>query len=176
MKKIIARVLVVIFILVAIFVTVNLLAYNDYEVAEFGNSSLVLADEHLQDYGYQKGDLIIVSRANNDSVKSGDSVMYYDDKAPSTVINVGTVSEVSEDGSEFYVVNNDSKKAENSVKKERVLGSTDSIKVYSKIGSVLNVLESRTGYLLIILLPTLALFTYLIKKVVVELKEDEKKK
>lgn len=176
MKKVVERVLVVIFILIAMFVTVNLLAYNDYEVAEFGNTSFVLADEHLQDFGYKKGDLVVISRANNDIVKSGDSVMYYDDKAPSAVINVGTVSEISEDGSEFYVVNSDSKKDENSVKKDRVLGNTDSVKVYSAIGGILQVLESRAGYLLIILLPTLVLFAYLIRKVVVELKEEEKKK
>lgn len=176
MKKIIARVLVGLFVLIAIFVTVNLLAYNDYEVAEFGNTSLVLVDDHLQEFGYKKGDLLIVSRTNNDNIKTGDSIMYYDAKTISTVINVGSVSEISDDGSEFYVVNNDSKKAENSVKKDRVLGSTDSIKVYPTLGGVLGVLESRTGYLLIILLPTLAIFTYLIRKVVVELKEDEKKK
>lgn len=175
MKKIIVRVLVVIFVLIAAFVTANLFAYNDYEVAEFGKTSFVLADEHLQDFGYKKGDLLVVSRTNIDSVKSTESIVYYDDKTPTTVINVGTVSEISEDGSEFYVVNNDSEKNENSVKKDRIIGTAESVKVYPTIGGVLQVLESRVGYLLIIILPTLVLFAYLIRKVVVELKEEEKK-
>ena len=176
MGKIVARILVVIFVLIALFVTVNLLAYNDYEVAEFGNTSFVLVDDHLKEFGYDKGDLLVVSRANNDNVKNGDSVLYYDAKNISTEINVGSVSEISDDGSEFYVVNTDSKKAENSVKKDRVIGSTDSVKVVPTLGGVLEVLESRAGYLLIILLPTLVIFTYLIRKVVIEIREDEKKK
>lgn len=174
MKKVVARVLVVIFVLIAVFVTINLFAYNDYEVAEFGNTSFVLADEHLQEYGYNKGDLLVVSRSNVDNVEKAASVMYYDDKTPATVINVGAISEISEDGSELYVVNNNSEKSENSVKKDRVIGSVESVKVYPTIGGILQVLESRVGYLLIIILPTLALFAYLIRKVVVELKEEKK--
>lgn len=176
MKKVVLRVLVVIFAFVAIFVTLNLLAYNDYEVAEFGNKSFVLVDDELQKYGYKKGDLLVVSSSNKDSIKVGDSILYYDSKLINgpTVIKKGTVEEVSDNAAEFYVLNSDSEKMENSVKNDRVIGVSDSVKTYPVIGGVLSVLEARTGYLLIILLPTLVLFAYLIRKTVVEIKEEKK--
>jgi len=177
MGKIVARILVVIFVLIALFVTVNLLAYNDYEVAEFGNTSLVIVDDHLKEYGYNNGDLLIVSRSNNDKIIVGDKIIYYVGESvnSSTAINVGAVSEISDDGSQFFILKDDKNTLGDSVNKDRVLGSTDSTKVCPTLGGVLGVLESRAGYLLIILLPTVVIFAYLIRKVVVELKEDEKK-
>lgn len=167
MRKVVFRVLVVIFVFVAIFITVNLLAYNDYEVAEFGNKSFVLADKHMESFGYNKGDLLVVTRSESGSINNGDVVLYYNVNTNNVTIDQGKVEEVSDDGKHFYMNGN-------SVADEYVLGSSSSIKAYPVIGSVLSVLESRVGYLLIILMPTLALFAYLFRKIVVELKEDKK--
>ena len=169
MKKIVARVLVGIFALVAIFVTLNLLAYNDYEVAEFGSKSFVLVDKHMQEYGYNKGDLLVVARVKSSSIKNDDVIMYYNNYAEEVSIDQGKVEEVSDDGKHYYLNGN-------SVAHEYVLGTSDTVKAYPVVGGVLQVLETRTGYLLIILLPTLVLFAYLIRKIVVELKEEDKKK
>jgi len=170
MKKIVARVLVVIFVLIAIFITANILAYNDYEVAEFGNKSWILADEHMKEYGYNKGDLIIADKSTIDDLKANDEILYYDIYAPTVTINKGKIVEISDDGSQYYMDNNI-----RSAAKRNVLGSVESLKVYPKVGGVLEVLENRTGYLVIIILPTLGLFAYLIRKITVELKEDKKK-
>ena len=168
MRKTIFRVLVVIFILIAIFVTANLLAYNDYEVAEFGNKSFVLADKNMEKYGYNKGDLIITTKANNDNIKIGDAILFYNNYESKVAIEKGTVTEISSNNQQYYLDTNIS------ISKEYVLGTADSVKTVSKVGSILKVLETRVGYLLIILLPTLVLFAYLIRKIVVELKEEKK--
>ncbi|MBQ6546451.1 MAG: hypothetical protein IJL74_00440 [Bacilli bacterium] len=170
MKKIVVRVLVGIFALVAILVTINLLAYNDYEVAEFGSKSFVLVDEHMQDYGYKKGDLLVTNKNTLENVKAGDEIIYYDIYTANVTVNKGSVVEISEDGSQLYLDNN-----LRSVARRNVLGTTEGAKTYSKIGGVLQVLESRVGYLLIILLPTLGIFAYLFRKIVVELKKEDKK-
>lgn len=176
MKKIVARVLVVIFVLIAVFVTGNLLAYNDYEVAEFGDKSLVLVDNYMVKDGYKKGDLLVTTRKSNDSIKVGDSIIFYNVDRKVITIDKGSIEEISDNGEQFFVsfLNMESEKKTTSVLKENVLGTSDSVKTYPVVGSILNVLEARTGYLLIILLPTLVLFAYLIRNVVVELKEDKK--
>jgi hypothetical protein len=168
MKKIVARVLVGIFALVAIFVTLNLLAYNDYEVAEFGSKSFVLVDEHMQEYGYNKGDLLVATRVKSNAINKEDTILYYNNYAEDVTIDQGKVEEVSDDGKHYYLNGN-------SVAHEYVIGTGDTIHTYPVVGGVLQVLEARTGYLLLIILPTLALFAYLIRKIVVELKEDKKK-
>lgn len=166
--KIVCGVLVTIFVIIAIFVTINMLAFNDYEVAEFGNKSLIIANKHMEKYGYLNGDLIIATKKNNDSIKKGDSVLYYNNYESKTTIDEGRVQEVSSNGSQLYL------DSEMSVSKNNVIGKSDDVKIVSTVGKVLNVLETRLGYLFIILLPTIALFAYLIRKVTVELKEDKK--
>lgn len=167
MKKIVGRVLVVIFMLIAVFVTANILSYNDYEVAEFGNKSFVLAGKHMEKYGYKNGDLIIATKAN-DNIKNGDTIMYYNVYQKNVTIDQGKVEETSSNGKQFYLDSN------TSIAADRVLGKTSNVKTIHGIGSVLRVLESRMGYLLIILLPTIAIFAVLIIKVIAELKEEKK--
>ncbi len=169
MKKVIVRVLVVIFILIALFVTANLLAYNDYEVAEFGNKSFVLADKHMEDYGYKNGDLVITTKVDPKEIGIGDAILFYNNYESKTTIDKGVVTEVSSNNKQFYLDTNIS------VSKDYVLGKINAEKAYAHVGSVLRVLETRVGYLLIILLPTLVLFAYLIRKIAVELKEEKKK-
>lgn len=172
MKKVVCRVLVGIFACIAIFVTANLLAYNDYEVAEFGNKSFVLVDKHMVNFGYKEGQLLVITKSSSGSIKKDDIVLYYNVNATSVNTNKvnidqGKVEEVSDDGKHFYMNGN-------SIADKYVLGSSSSIKTYPVIGGVLSVLESRVGYLLIILMPTLVLFAYLFRKIVVELKEEKK--
>jgi hypothetical protein len=167
MKKIVGRVLVTIFVLVAVFVTANVLSYNDYEVAEFGKKSLVLANKHMEKYGYKNGDLIITTKAE-DNIKNGDTIIYYNVYQKNVTIDQGKVEEISSNGKQFYLDSN------TSIQADRVLGKTSNVKTIHGIGSVLKVLESRIGYLLIILLPTVAIFAVLIRKVIVELKEEKK--
>ena len=42
MKKILSNILFVIYVVIAVFVTVCLLSYNDFKVTEFGDYSLVI--------------------------------------------------------------------------------------------------------------------------------------
>lgn len=166
MRKIIVRVLVGIFAIIAVFVTVNMLSYNDYEIAEFGNKSFVLGNKHLEKYGYKKTDLIIATKTDN--IKIDDSIMYYNNYESKTTIDEGKVTEISSNGKQYYLDSN------TSVSDKYVLGTSDKVKVYPVVGGILEVLESRVGYLLIIVLPTLVLFAYLIRKITVELKEEKK--
>ena len=51
-----------------------------------------------------------------------------------------------------------------------LIGKCSDAKIYSKLGAILRVLESKFGYLLIVILPTLILFLYEIYRVIIEIK------
>ncbi len=167
MKKVVIGVLIGLFIIIAMFITISLLAYNEYGVTEFGNSSLVFADKNMEKYGYKSGDLIVATKENNDSIVKGNSILYYNNYEPKVAIEKGKVLEISSDSSQFYLDNN------NSIAKKYVIGTSDSEKVYPVIGGILKFLETKVGYLLVIILPILVLFAYLIRRVTVELKEKK---
>ena len=60
MKKALVNLIVIIYIIVAIAVTICLLSYNEYKVSEFGDKTLVIMDETNKDLPeFQKDDLII---------------------------------------------------------------------------------------------------------------------
>ena len=70
MKKIgsfIWNIIVIAWLIVAIFVTVCLLSYNDYRVIKFGNSSLLIMDSDELEPDFHEGDLLIVKR-NSDKM------------------------------------------------------------------------------------------------------------
>ena len=50
-----------------------------------------------------------------------------------------------------------------------VIGSEDNVKVYSKVGKILSILESRWGFLFLIIFPSVIAFLHEIFEVIVEL-------
>ena len=58
-----------------------------------------------------------------------------------------------------------------------MIGKTETAKKYAGLGQVLSVLESRFGFLILVILPTLILFLYELYRVIIEIKtpieEDE---
>lgn len=62
MKKIIGNIIFIIYAIIAVFVTICLLSYNEFKVTEFGETSLVLIDNEELQPNYNKGDLVIVNR------------------------------------------------------------------------------------------------------------------
>ena len=59
MKKVISNLIFIIYLIIAIFVTVCLLSYNDYKVTEFGDTSLIIVSDKKMQPDYNKGDLVI---------------------------------------------------------------------------------------------------------------------
>ena len=168
MKKIVFGIVVAAFVLFAVLITANMLSLNEYGVAEFGEKSLVISNDNMKQYGYKNSDLLVISKVANDDIKVGDTIIFYNNYEDEVSIEQSSISEISSNGKQFYLDSN------NSISYGNVLGTKKTTKVYPTVGRVLKVLETSTGYLLIIVLPTLILFTYLIRKVTVELKEEKK--
>lgn len=162
MKKNLWHVCIILYVLLSVFITLCLLMYNEYNVTEFGNKILVMVENDTTGK-FNKGDLIIVTK--NDDYEKEDNVLYYISKEKTYFINYGMIE--SE--------NNDSVIIENDViDKKEVIGTIKNATVIPIAGSILSLLESKWGYLCIIILPILIAFLYEVYSIIKELKGKTK--
>ena len=166
-KNIFIGTIAVIYFAFVICMTVLLLNYNDYGLTEFGNKTLVLLSDNISTNDFKKGDLVIAEKKELKDLKVGDNVFAYKVDAKGSVnIDYGKIGEIYE--------------TEQAVTYEN--GSTYSIdfvvgtpsKTYSKIGSYLSVIESKWGFLFIVLVTSFLIFIYEIYALVIEIKYGSK--
>ena len=74
MKELLWRMVLVVFVIIAVFVTTCTLSTNDYNVMQFGNKIWLIAGDNLE--SYSKNPLVII-KENNRNEKSNDEVFYY---------------------------------------------------------------------------------------------------
>ena len=168
--KVIGIILISIYAVVAITLTIFLLNYNKYNITEINNKSLIIVRDDELKPNFNKGDLVIVNKDANKDIKVGDKIFFYDNYKEVVSVNLGTVleKEVVTKNETTFIVDGDY-----AVSSEYVIGTSRTSKSYSKIGSILNILESRFGFLFMIIFPILILFIYEIYVVIKELKEDD---
>lgn len=169
--KILGIILVTIYSIIAITLTICLLNYNDYKVTEFGDKSLIIVKDDNLNPTYKKGDLIIVTKNSSNEVNKGDKIFFYDVIDKNTVdINIGNVIDKQNLNSKeaIYTMNGNY-----TLNQEYFIGKTSTSKVYHNIGSVLNILESRLGFLFIIIFPILIFFIYEIFMIIQEIKKPD---
>lgn len=168
--KVIGIILISIYAVVAITLTIFLLNYNKYNITEINNKSLIIVRDDELKPNFNKGDLVIVNKDTNKDIKVGDKIFFYDNYKEVVSVNLGTVleKEVVTKNETTFIVDGDY-----AVSSEYVIGTARTSKSYSKIGSILNILESRFGFLFMIIFPILILFIYEIYVVIKELKESK---
>ncbi len=160
MKKIgnlILDIIIGVWLIVAIFVTICLLSYNDFKVTSFGKNTLLIIESDEMEPDYVEGDLLIVKRNSDSKINAGDKIFYYNSAMNSNVwIYLDTVQEkepVTRDETTFVL--NDKK-----VSGEFVIGKADSAKVYHKLGTWLGIFTSRWGFMFLVIFPTLFAIIY----------------
>ncbi len=169
--KSILKVLLIIFLVlylgVEIFVTVCLLNFNDQRVAELGNKSLIILDEDLSK-DYKKGDLLVVTKNDGKDVEKGDYIFFYNPSANYEINYVEVSSEpIITNNYYTFVVGN-----EYNVYYDYFIGKD--VKKFSGVGSVLKVLESKYGFLTLIILPTMVGIVFEIYAIILEVIEIKK--
>ena len=92
MKRAIVNLIVIVYVIIAIVVTLCLLNYNDYNVTEFGNNTLILIADDSLEPEYVEGDLVIATKENLDKVEVGDKIFFYNDRD----IKLGEVNQINE--------------------------------------------------------------------------------
>ena len=170
--KILLGILVVLYAIVAIFLTVCLLNYNDYKITEFGDTSLIIVNDDKLEPTYKKGSLLVVSKENEKDIKVGDNIIFYNTYNNQVSLAVGEVmfkENITNNETTYTVSGN------YDISSEYLVGSTNDVKVYPVLGTILGILESRVGFLIFIILPITLAFLYEIYALVIEIINSNKK-
>ena len=166
--KLILSIAFAIYMVVALGLTVCLLSYNEYNITEIGNMSLIIIRDDELNPDFKKGDLVVVTKNSNNNIKIGDKVFFYNAYMNQVDVNLGKVvdkEKVNEKETTFIL--DDKLK----ISSEYIIGKTETSQVYNGVGSVLGFLESKWGFLITILLPLLLMFVYVVYEIALEIKK-----
>ena len=168
MKKTIGNLIFIIYAIIAVFVTICLLSFNEYKVSEFGDTSLVIIDNEELEPTFNKGDLVIVDKSKR--IREGDTIFFYNSSADVVEVTLATVQNIEKvnDSEYTYAIDGD-----RSISSEYVLGNAGDVTKISTVGTVLGVLESKWGFLILIVFPSLLAFIYEITVVFTEIREGK---
>ena len=160
----------VLIIIYVVLVTMFVLCKNKYGYTQFGDYSFanidLIAEKNVKDT--KKGDLLVVKNSND--IHKGDLIYYYAVLNDKYIVRSAVVTDVKEDDySALYTVSLSNTTI--NVASSRVLGKYST--VYNNLGSILSVLESRVGFLLLVLLPIMVVFIYQVYEFIIMLKYDE---
>ncbi len=162
-KNILIGVFIVAFSLFALVMTLLLLNFNKYGVTEFGSKSLVLIQEEIANKNYQKGDLVIVEKARYEVINKGDEIFTYSVSSQGKAnIEVGIVGDKVDRERAISFENGAS------FSEEYIIGKAT--KTHHKIGSYLAAIESKWGFLFIVLVPGFIIFLYELYALIIEIK------
>ena len=150
MGKKIKGILFSIYLLIALAITLLLLGYNDFKVTEIGTYSLLLITDSELAPEFNKGDLVIVNK--DDEVLTGRKAFFYDTYNERIEVRLGEVQGVERITASEKTYTFD---GERKLSGQYVLGPANTAEVIPYLGTVLSVLESKWGFLFIIVFPIL---------------------
>ena len=162
-KNIFLGILFVVYFIFVIAMTVLLLNFNDYGVTEFGDTSLIIINDEISNDNYQKGDLVIAKSKKLEKLNIGDEIFTYKiDGKGNVSLDLGKVGNIYPE--------------ENAISFEN--GSTYSVEYiagvpeekHEDIGTFLSIVESKWGFLFIVLVPSFLIFVYEVYSLIVEIK------
>lgn len=176
MKKALGSILFVLYAIIAITVTVLLLSYNDYNNSELGGYTVYIVKDDSLEPKYKQGSILLIKSTSDKNVQQGDEILLY------KVINSQeyevvdrTLKEKTQQGNHIIYAVED----EESYANEYFIGKTSDTVVLEGWGYVLNLLESKWGYLFCVVIVSLLLFLQEVFDLVMEIKylgEKKKKK
>lgn len=162
-KSFISFILGVVFFAFALCMSLLLLNYNKYGLTQFGNTTFVIVSDYITSDNYKRGDLVLVKSSKIDELELGEEIFVYRIvDTNKVVVEVGKVGQLytSEDAVAFENGDTFSSKF--------VIGTAD--EVYNDIGLYLSIIESKWGFLFIVLVPCLLIFIYEIYALIIEIK------
>ena len=169
-KSLFANILGAVFFVFALCMTVLLLSYNDYGLSEFGNKTLILMTDSIFSYAYDKGDLVVVEKRGitlgngyTDVIEVGDEIFAVRvDAYGNAYVEIGTVGKIYKDENAISFENG------STFDIKFVLG--EAVDVHPNIGGFLSIVESKWGFLFLVLVPCFLIFIYEIYSLIIEVK------
>ncbi len=172
--KFFANLLIFAYAVIAIAVTVLLLSYNEYHCSVLGGYTFVLlTDNELEENGYPEGSLVLVKETKAKNINPGDNVFLYRQISASQFeIKYAEVILKDTTRGEYdvqYVL-----EGSTVVDHEDVIGKAENVKIIPHLGTILSILESRYGYLFLIVVVSFIAFLYEIYELIMEIKYGER--
>lgn len=167
MKKKFLSLLFIIYVLIAIFTTICLLSYNRFKITEFGDKSLLMISGDEMAPTYHDGDLVIADKKSK--VITGEKAFFYmtsDRKVEIKLATVEAIKTVTNDETTYTL------EGGTEVSSQYLVGTEQGAEIIPNVGKILMVLESKWGFLFLIVMPSLILFIYQISVVISEIKND----
>ena len=175
MKKVISwglGILEALIIAYVIFLTGCLLFVNDFGHTQFGKYTLIEVDKgqaSLLD-GVEEGDLLVIK--NGEDIVKGNIIYYYSVINEQYFVKKSAVTEIKEDSfGAMYTVDVANKAETAAIPDKKVIGNY--ISVHRRLGKILTVLESKIGFLFLVLLPMMCIFIYHVYSFIVILKFEK---
>ena len=111
------------------------------------------------------GDLLIVD-INSLNINKGDYVYYYDVNDGKNIVNGGIVNIVNDSNKNdiAYTIDNN-----RTISSDDVIGTKKGSSSYEVIGGILSFLESKWGYLLVVVFPIMIAFIYEVYMIIREI-------
>ena len=168
--NIVKSIVVGLWLIVAIFVTVCLLSYNEFNVPVMGKTSLLIIDNEELEPDFKDRDLVIVKRESDKKINVGDKVFFYNgNKSTEYLINIGEVEDVES----VTAMESTFKINGQSVSGQYVIGRVNGVSKMANFGLILSLLTSKWGFIFVVILPTLFALVYEVVAIVTEVKKNK---
>ena len=173
MKRVLGTILFVIYAIIAIAVTVLLLSYNDYNNSVIGDYTVYIVKDDSLEPEYKQGSILLIKETNDRNVQVGDKIFMYKvlNSSEYEVVNTTLQGKTQQGSHTVYIVDNEERYAS-----DYFIGKVDDTIVIEGWGYILNLLESRWGYLFCIVVVSLLLFLQEVFELVMEIKYLNKRK
>lgn len=167
MIKFLKNILFIVYIVIAITVTILLLSYNEYMCSEIaGYTICIVRDDEISE-NFKSGDLLIIKQSKPTNISENDRIILYRDIGTNDyTLRVGEVtSKIKYGGKIIYNIDNNAQ-----YDSSYLIGKEDEIIVIKNVGTIISILESRWGYLFSIVIVTLLLLLQELYEFFIELK------
>lgn len=162
-KSIFSLMLGVCFFAFALAMSLLLLNYNKYGLTQFGDTTLIIINGNLTSEDFKRGDLVLVESRNLDRLNVGENAFAYRVDGQGRVsIELGKIGKVYKEENAISFENGSTFDAE-------FLAGVP-YKTYVNVGKFLSVVESKWGFLFIILVPCFLIFIYEVYALIIEIK------
>ncbi len=165
-KNIVITIILVIFFAFTISMTILLLNYNKFGVTQFDDVSLLIIKKNFSSETYAKDSLVLVESKKITDYKIGEEVfVYHLDGSGGVNIQLGVVGQVYEKDDAIAFTNG------GTYSSQFIIGT--GYKIYPNIGKILSVIESKWGFLFIVLVPNFFLFIYQLYALIIRIKYNK---
>ncbi len=169
--KILAYILLFIYILVVVSISIFILLENDYGISHYNDYSFIIINEKNKNIHYENGNLVIVKKVDINTIKENDEIfVYQSDKNNNVFVNIKNVSEIIKDETLPYIT---LKNQDGIYKEELIVGKKS--KIIKTIGKIIEILSKKWVFFLFIILPCSILAIYELYYVFRYLIFDDKK-